>query len=128
MWPIKREAHLEAKEHTEGVGTIVTNLQALETVLRYFLLRLHGEEVSFPKVGDRKAKITQLTRWVSLGPLIKEYNSALKQEEKKYCVDTTVVRIRDAFAHGRLLTSKEIPARLWKFGAEKKGQVLNRIL
>src|SRR6266446_2021239 len=46
-----------------------------------------------------------------------EYNAALVETEKtKYAVDTSVVSIRNAFAHGRLLTSKEIPARLWKFG------------
>lgn len=34
-----------------------------------------------------------------------------------------MVRIRDAFAHGRLLTSTEIPARLWKFGQAKQRKV-----
>jgi hypothetical protein len=33
------------------------------------------------------------------------------------------VRIRDAFAHGRLLTNDELPARLWKFGSSKKKRV-----
>lgn len=114
---------MEAKEHTQGVGAIVTNLQALETVLRYFLLKLNGERTEFPNAGDRKTKITYLTRYVSLGDLIKEYNKALAETEKKFAVDTTVVLVRDAFAHGRLLTSKELPATLWKFGPHKKGHV-----
>jgi hypothetical protein len=38
------------------VGAIVTNLQALETVLRYFLAKLHNEVVEFPKVGDQTGR------------------------------------------------------------------------
>ena len=116
---------MEATEHTQGIGGIVTNLLALETVLRYFLLKLNGEEVRLPTVGDREAKITYLTRFASLSKLISEYHAALGETEKKYAVDTSVVPIRNAFAHGRLLTSKEIPARLWKFGSHKLGQVVD---
>jgi hypothetical protein len=114
---------MEAKEHTQWVGAIITNLQALETVLRYFLLRLHGEELEFPTPGDGEAKITYLTRFTSLGKLIKEYNAALKDAERKFEVDVGVVGIRDAFAHGRLLTTSVLPARLWKFGDNKRGKV-----
>jgi hypothetical protein len=114
---------LEATEHTQGIGGIVTNLLALETVLRYFLLKLNGEEVQFPNVGDREAKITSLTRFASLTTLLKEYHAALSETEKQYAVDTSVIRIRNAFAHGRLLTSKELPARLWKFSSHKFEQV-----
>lgn len=116
---------MEATEHTQGIGGIVTNLLALETVLRYFLLKLNGEEVQFPTVGDREAKVTYLTRFASLSKLISEYHAALGETEKKYAVDTSVVPIRNAFAHGRLLTSTEIPARLWKFGSHKLGQVVD---
>lgn len=117
---------MEATEHTQGIGGIVTNLLALETVLRYFLLKLNGEEVQLPTVGDREATITHLTRLASLSKLISEYHAALGETEKtKYAVDTSVVSIRNAFAHGRLLTSKEIPARLWKFGSHKLGQVVD---
>jgi hypothetical protein len=114
---------MKAEEHTQGVGAIITNLQALETVLRYFLLRLHKQETQFPKAGDTDAKKTYLTRWIALDKLVKNYKAALSEEERKFEVDREVVRIRDAFAHGRLLTSAEIPARLWKFGQSKQGRV-----
>jgi hypothetical protein len=114
---------LEANDHTQGVGAIVTNLQALETVLRYFLLRLRKQEADFPKVGDRKAKKTYLTRWIALDKLIRNYNKALNDSEKEFKVDKEVVRIRDAFAHGRLVTPNVIPAHLWKFGRPKNGHV-----
>jgi hypothetical protein len=114
---------VEAKDHTQWVGAIVTNLQALETVLRYFLLIRRGEKPQFPKPGDQDAAKTYLTCFLSLGTLIKTYNKALDDTEKQFKVDRTVVRIRDSFAHGRLLTSTELPARLWKFGSSKKKRV-----
>jgi hypothetical protein len=120
------EVPVETKEHTQGIGGIVTNLLALETVLRYFLLKLNGEEVQFPAVDDREAKITYLTRFAHLSKLISEYHAALSETEKeKYALDTSVVPIRNAFAHGRLLTSTELPARLWKFGSHKLGKVVD---
>jgi hypothetical protein len=38
---------MDWKDYTHQVGGIVTNLQALETVLRYFLLRLKDSSFSF---------------------------------------------------------------------------------
>jgi hypothetical protein len=115
---------LKAEDHTQWVGAIVTNLQALETVLRYFLLRLRGQQPEFPQAGDADAKKTYLTRSLSITNLIRNYNGALDKDERRFKVDKDVVRIRNAFAHGRLLTTSELPARLWNFGRSKKGRVL----
>jgi hypothetical protein len=39
-------------------------------------------------------------------------------------VDRSVVEIRDAFAHGRLLSVGDVfPATLWKFGISRDGKV-----
>jgi hypothetical protein len=114
---------LNAEEHKQWVGAIVTNLQALETVLRYFLAKTRNEVVEFPKVGDKTVKLTYLTRRTSLGKLIRTFNEALADAEKKFEVDIGVVHIRDALAHGRLVTTKELPFRLWKFGPRKNGHV-----
>jgi hypothetical protein len=115
---------LEWTDHTHQVGCIVTNLQALETILRYFLLRLHGQQVQFPKVGDATAAKTYLTNFMSLGALVDEFNKALKPAESKFKVDRQVVTIRDAIAHGRLLTDDKLPYRLWKFGKKMNGRVI----
>ena len=88
-------------------------------MLRYFLLRLHNQEAQFPKVGDADANETYLTNFVSLGDLVKEFNSVLEEPEKQFSVDAQVVFIRDAIAHGRLLTKEGLPYRLWKFGRPK---------
>ena len=111
------------RAHTHLIGCIVTNLQAIETVLRYFLLRFHKQEVDFPKVSDADANETYLTNFVSLGDLINEFNSVLEEPEKQFAVDAEVVLIRDAIAHGRLLTKEGLPYRLWKFGRPKDGRV-----
>ena len=105
------------------MGAIVTNLQALETVLRYFLAKLRNEVVEFPEPGDQTAKFSYLTRHTSLGKLIRTFNEALAEAEKKFEVDIGVVHIRDAIAHGRLVTTKELPLRLWKFGPRRNGHV-----
>ena len=60
---------MTAEDHTKGVGAIVTNLQALETVLRYFLAKMNNEVIEFPKVGDTTVKLSYLTRYISLGKL-----------------------------------------------------------
>jgi hypothetical protein len=114
---------LKAEEHTQGVGAIVTNLAALETVLRYFLLRQKKQEAHFPKPGDREVKRSYLTRSIALQNLIRNYNSVLDADESKYAIDKDMVRIRNAFAHGRLLTTGEIPARLYNFIGSKKGHM-----
>ena len=114
---------MKVEEHTQWVGAIVTNVQALETVLRYFLAKLHNEVVEVPKVGDQVVKLTYLTRHTSLGKLIRTFNGALAEAEKTFEVDIGVVHIRDAIAHGRLVATKELPFRLWKFGPRKNGHV-----
>jgi hypothetical protein len=98
-------------------------LQALETVLRYFIAKKDGEAIEFPKPGDTTVKLSYLTRFISLGKLIKTYNDALTKAEQKFAVDTDTVHVRDAIAHGRLVTTKELPFRLWKFGAHKGDKV-----
>ncbi len=107
---------MRIEEHTQGVGAIVTNLQALETVLRIFLLKATDQNAEFPKLGSADASINYLTAYKSLGPLIRLYNEKLTDAEQKYAIDLNVVKIRDAFAHGRLVTMTELPYTLWKFG------------
>ena len=114
---------MDIKEHSQGVGNIITNLAALETVLRYFMLRVKQQELHFPLPGDRTARTTYLTRSIALQNLIQNYNGVLEEAESKYRVDKEVVRIRNAFAHGRLLTYTVIPARLWNFIGSKKGHM-----
>jgi hypothetical protein len=87
------------------------------------LLRLHNQEAQFPKVGDADASVTYLTKYAFLGQLVDEYNRSLEEPERKFEVDRKVIDVRDAIAHGRLLTGNELPYRLWRFGRPKNGRV-----
>jgi hypothetical protein len=49
---------MEWQEHMHQVGAIVTNLQALETGLRRFLLEVNGQRMQFPKGGAADAAET----------------------------------------------------------------------
>jgi hypothetical protein len=115
---------MKAEEYTKSVGAVVTNLQALETVVRYFLLKANGQASDFPKQGAKDTSITYLTDFRSLRGLIGLYNEKLTDAETQYMVDIeAVLKIRDAFAHGRLVTTGELPATLWKFGEPVNGRV-----
>jgi hypothetical protein len=117
---------MDHKLHIAGVGSIVTNLQALETVLRGFLVERYDQCAAFPKMGDATACRNYLTAYESLGSLISEYHGLLEETEKKFSIDPTVVRVRDALAHGRLIsrgTDPGPPFELWKFGKVKDGKI-----
>jgi hypothetical protein len=115
---------LKTEEHTQGIGAIFTNLAALETVLRYFMAYVKNEEPVFPEAGDKQVKKSYLTRSIALQNLIQNYNAALRAGESAYSIDKKeIVRIRNAFAHGRILTTTELPARLWNFIGSKDGNI-----
>jgi hypothetical protein len=108
------ELFVEVDDYTRLAGAIITNLQALETVLRYHSMGAKAREVQFPKPGERDAVENDLTSWTFLGKLIKRFNSSLGPDEQQYKVDAQVLVIRDAFAHGRLVTTDEkLPFTLW---------------
>jgi hypothetical protein len=115
---------LDSEKHLRLTGGLIMNLQAVETVLRYFLVLQKGETHEFPKIGDTCVQETFATNYMSLGFIIDVYNNGLdKVEAPLYTVDRGIVQIRDAFAHGRLVTRNNFPATLWKFGRAKSGNV-----
>lgn len=112
-------------DHVAGVGAIVTNLQALETALRFFLGRRYDQHLEFPKPGEPTARKSYLTAFAPLGELIEDFNKSLKPEEEKFKISFEAVRVRDALAHGRLVVPEppSWPATLWKFGKVKDGRM-----
>jgi hypothetical protein len=117
---------MEEKDHINGVGSIVLNLQALESLLRGFLVEKYGQCSAFPKMGDKVACRSYLTNFVSLGDLIKDYHRCLEDHERKHRIDESVVLIRDALAHGRLFVrgnDPKPPYELWKFGMANEGKM-----
>lgn len=124
---VPRKARMDWKIHTSGVGNIVTNLQALETVLRGYLVERYEQCSEFPKIGDTSACRNYLTAYISLGALIDDFHRDLSDEERKsYSIDPNVVLIRDSLAHGRLIARGNDPSppfELWKFGKAQGNRV-----
>ncbi len=112
-----RDAEMRPEEHLRLIGTIILNLQALELTLRLFLLKAHDQSIDWPKPTDTLVRENYVTNYQSLGSIIDGFNLVLSEVEKqKFMVDRTVVDVRDAIAHGRLVTKTEgFPATLWKF-------------
>jgi hypothetical protein len=116
---------MDHNDHVAGVGAIVTNLQALETSLRFFLGRRYNQDLEFPKPADTSARQSYLTAFAPLGELIEDYNKSLTSAEEHFKIDFDAVRLRDALAHGRLVLPEPPvwPATLWKFGKVKEGRM-----
>ena len=120
-------------DFARNIGRVVLNLLALEFVLRLFLYNALSEDrqpghelLHFDKlqVGDWVV-CNHLTNHSPLGYLIKETNKKLKDLDRPERVDMTLVAVRDALAHGRLLSmvSPQETPRLLKFSSSWKGKV-----
>lgn len=123
---------MDIHQHAWRLGKLVGNLQTLEFLLRAFLHEQpsavplcipYGEDI-FAGPEGTSVPLNDFTNWDSLGELIEKANQAFAHS----CVqpiDTSIVRLRDAIAHGRV--SAPVAAehlRLVKFGKPKNGQVI----
>ena len=118
-------------EHARYLGGLVVNLQSLEFILRAFLQQLPtappfglppGTDIySFP-VGA-EVPLNEVTNYDSLRRLIKKFNSEMEKRGVDQ-IDETLVRLRDAVAHGRVSTADPMAEmRLLKFSEPKNGHV-----
>jgi hypothetical protein len=117
---------MDIEEHAKRVGYLHTNLTALESSVRFFLLKVDKQTFRVPRDGDVDAPLTWMTKWISLGDLIKRYNSELTSNERdKFSITQESVSLRDAIAHGRLHSPDlKFPWTITKFGKQKSGRVL----
>ncbi len=119
------------EEYREQLGGIVGNFHALEFLLRGFLQSLpaarpigipHGTDIySFP-VGTKLPE-NELTSYDSLGLLITKFNNEMAKRGLPQ-IDSTLVEIRDAVAHGRVSAhTKQGYLRLLKFDKPENRRV-----
>lgn len=119
------------ENYRERLGGLVGNFHALEFVLRCYFQALptarpigisYGTDIySFP-VGAEVPE-NELTSYDSLGSLIQRFNGDM-QSRGAATIDPTLVRLRDAIAHGRVSTkTKDGTLRLLKFGKPKEGKI-----
>jgi hypothetical protein len=118
------------------LGHIVTNLQSLEFALRLFLDEIQGHPGG---TKDRPTDFTELTvgEWVpedyftnydTLKQLIRKANVELQTHGLSECIDESLVELRDAIAHGRVLSLHPAgPFRILKFSKPVEGRTQVRI-
>jgi len=118
------------QEHSQNLGGLLANFHSLEFMLRAFLHKHNPDEEKWANGMDvynyeigTKLPENSFTNFDSLGQLIKKYN-AIAQKNSIEEIDTTLVDLRDAIAHGRTSTYDDNkPFRLIKFSPPIKGQV-----
>ncbi len=112
-------------DYARNLGKVVGNLHSLEIMLRLFLhkVELNRYGATPPEVSLDNIKAgnvlpeNYLTNWDSLGDLVKKYNDSVTYRGVlELCVDEIVVKLRDTFAHGRVLGKQpEPPFQIYKF-------------
>jgi hypothetical protein len=91
------------------IGKLYTNLQSLEYLLRGALYEIaspphnplkYGEDINSFKIGDRLPE-NALTDYSTLGQLINRFNSEIAKNDKTLFINSDIITLRDALAHGR---------------------------
>jgi len=108
---------MEDEQHPLNLGKLLVNFQSLEFVLRAFLLKVENSlEKSFHQSQNllelnEGAEVPEnaFTNYDTLGQLIDKYNSHPKVKSLGLTIDRSVIDIRDAISHGRVLSLKPTP-------------------
>ena len=122
---------MDPHQHAFHLGSLLANLQSLEFILRAYFASLqnaatiglpHGVDVYTVPVGGTLPE-SPFTNYDTLGQLIAKYNELARQQDRQE-LDTSLVEVRDALAHGRIsAAATEETLRLIKFSKPKNGIV-----
>jgi hypothetical protein len=119
----------DSDQHAKTVGQLIGQLQSVEFLLRWWLAKLEDLDVELPHYVGQILSETPITDYRSLSQLIASYNSQLCKTESGYQVDTRIVDLRDALAHGRVLAlDGENYLTLYRFDRPVSGQVNTRAI
>jgi hypothetical protein len=102
-----------SSEISKKIGMIVTNLQSLEFALRLFLDEAQGYAGNVENVPVNLTNLTvgewvpenYFTNFDTLRQLIRKINSELNYRGCSEQVDESLIVLRDAIAHGRVLAN-----------------------
>lgn len=135
MSKINHPVKIEDKQRTseldksaEWFGILFLNLLSLELMLRLCILRKKGQEYQWnEQINCKKGDFINenaLTNFDTLTKVIETFNSEPEFEKDRIVDKDRIVGLRNALAHGRLLSSEPPPPmRLYKFGRQKNGKV-----
>ena len=114
-----------------NIGKIIVNLQSLEFALRLFLDETQSHPGAAKDVTIDYMNLTvgewvpenHLTNYDTLNQLIKKVNSELQSRGLSERIDESIVELRDAIAHGRVLANQpDGPYHILKFSIPKNGK------
>ncbi len=116
---------MEHKEHCLNLGKLIAMLHNLEFALRGFLCKRNLDKepaVDLKSVHEGDwIEINSFTNYDTLCELIGKFNRAVEDSNPNLVIDTSVVNLRDALAHGRIAgEAPSCPLTLLKFGRPKK--------
>ena len=113
-----------ASQIANNIGSIVINLQSLEFALRLFLDETQGHSDS-PRNTPLNLAGLNIDEWVpenyftnydTLKQLIRKVNNELQKRGLSERIDESLVELRDAIAHGRVLSlNPDGPFHILKF-------------
>lgn len=116
---------MDHEEYNGLLGGVIRNFQSLEFLLRLFL---GGNEffqlpLRRTKEGDTLPEC-QFTDWDSLGQLMAGANRRFLRLGLTQRIDPSLVKVRDAFAHGRVFAPEDEEYNiLFKFGRPRHGKI-----
>ena len=115
-------------EHAANLGKLMANLHGLEFTLRAFLAKRNASNE--PGVNLRSAgegdwvAVNSFTNYDPLCRLVNKFNAIVQNPHPEALIDSSVVAVRDAIAHGRIAgEAPSFPMTLMKFGKPKNGKV-----
>lgn len=119
---------MDKQEHACHLGGLIGNLQSLEIAIRLALAQrpgsvakdTYGDDFRNAPVGTR-IPLSDLSSYASLGKLIKSFNNVFAPTPP---LDSALVDLRDALAHGRVFagpSENEEEFRIVKFAKPDKG-------
>ena len=100
-----------------NLGRLEVNLRSLEVVIRIFLLTNeigHKETTKFLQSlrtlkMDQEVEINQFTSYDPLNKLIEKYNEIVSKLYSELIINTDIIKLRDALAHGRAFYLEQSP-------------------
>jgi hypothetical protein len=120
---------MDTENHAKEMGGLIGNLHTLEFIIRLCLAQ-RPESVARDTYGDEFREMpagtivpeSDLTDFASLGQLIERFNKCYGVIDYQP-VDPSLVKLRDAIAHGRVFAGpKDTHMRIIKFERPKDGQ------
>lgn len=120
--------------HASDLGTLVSNFQSLELIIRVYLYTIDNSSMNTQQNKDLMDLVegdeiedNALTNYDSLNNLIDRFNHDMKiRNSMEYALNKKLVRLRDLIAHGRVLG--KVPdmnrMKLFKFEKPKNGKVI----